>query len=132
MGHGRSVGAPERNHGIAVDADNVTAVLGHDGHHMAEVVVEHGAELLGAIRPGRGDGIRHGGGVDDVYEEHNPVDVAKARTLSILGLGQLFLVPALIVVVLVGLFLVGPALYDWVGRLLGRAPGDQRSADAER
>src|SRR4051794_6770152 len=41
---------------------------------------------------------------------------------------QLFVVPGIIVAVLVGLFLLGPTLYDWVGRLAGRTPGDARSA----
>jgi hypothetical protein len=42
---------------------------------------------------------------------------------------QLFIVPSIIVLVLVGLFLLGPVVYDWAGRLLGRTPGDRRSAD---
>jgi hypothetical protein len=42
---------------------------------------------------------------------------------------RLFLVPALIVGVLVGLFLLGPGLYGWVNRLLGRSSADARSAE---
>src|SRR5438067_5516979 len=41
---------------------------------------------------------------------------------------RLFLVPALIIAGLVGLFLAGPALYQWVGTLFGRPSG----AGAER
>jgi hypothetical protein len=41
---------------------------------------------------------------------------------------RLFLVPLLILVVLVGLFLLGPVLQGWLNRMLGRAPGDTRSA----
>jgi hypothetical protein len=41
---------------------------------------------------------------------------------------RLFLVPALIVAGLIGLFLAGPALYHWVGALFGRPSG----ASAER
>src|SRR5262245_24114709 len=42
---------------------------------------------------------------------------------------RLFLVPALIVGVLVVLFLVGPRLSSWVGGLVGRSGGDNRSAE---
>src|SRR4051812_24089917 len=42
---------------------------------------------------------------------------------------RLFVVPALIVLVLVGLFLVGPSLARGLGRLFGLASADTRSAD---
>jgi hypothetical protein len=41
---------------------------------------------------------------------------------------QLFIVPGIIVAVLVGLFLLGPMLYNQAGRLLGRGSGDARTA----
>src|SRR5262245_5263068 len=40
---------------------------------------------------------------------------------------RMFLVPGLIVAGLVGLFLLGPTLSGWVGRLVGRS-GDTRTA----
>jgi hypothetical protein len=42
---------------------------------------------------------------------------------------RMFVVPAAIVGVLVLLFLAGPALYDWIGRLAGRPSGESRSAE---
>jgi hypothetical protein len=42
---------------------------------------------------------------------------------------RLFLVPALIIGVLVGLFLVGSSVSDWFNRLLGRGGADSRSAE---
>jgi hypothetical protein len=41
---------------------------------------------------------------------------------------RLFLVPGLIVAGLVGLFLIGPTLSNYLARLLGRSPADTRSA----
>jgi hypothetical protein len=42
---------------------------------------------------------------------------------------RLFVVPAAIVGVLVLLFLAGPTLYDWIGRLAGRPSGETRTAE---
>jgi hypothetical protein len=42
---------------------------------------------------------------------------------------RLFVVPAIIVLILVGLFLLGPTLSSWFGALFGRASADSRSAD---
>jgi hypothetical protein len=42
---------------------------------------------------------------------------------------RMFVVPAAIVAVLVLLFLAGPALYDWIGRMAGRPSGETRSAE---
>src|SRR5947209_18261178 len=43
---------------------------------------------------------------------------------------RLFLVPALIVVGLVGLFLIGPKIANWAGQLVGRSWGEARSGEA--
>ncbi len=42
---------------------------------------------------------------------------------------RLFLVPGLIVAGLVGLFLLGPTLANWAGKIVGRPWGQSRSAD---
>lgn len=42
---------------------------------------------------------------------------------------RMFVVPAAIVGVLVLLFLAGPTLYDWIGRMAGRPSGETRSAE---
>jgi hypothetical protein len=42
---------------------------------------------------------------------------------------RMFVVPAAIVGVLVLLFLAGPTLYDWIGRMAGRPSGETRTAE---
>ncbi|THD50888.1 MAG: hypothetical protein E8A46_17110 [Bradyrhizobium sp.] len=89
MRRSRSVGAPQRDHRIAVDAHHVAAMRGHNVDHVAEIIVEYASEPLGAVRAGGGNRIGHGGGVDDVNEEHDPVDVAKPGAFAVLCLGKL-------------------------------------------
>lgn len=66
--------SPQRNNGIAVHTNNISAVVRDDGENGTEIVIEQATELLGPLRSERVEPDRQAGRTDNIEKNDAAID----------------------------------------------------------